>query len=222
LRILLIIPILGRDPIKEEAAQRKERQRRRISRYVRPDTQVDFVNIEYGPASIESRYDDVMAAPFVVKKAEWAEKNGYDAVVVSCMMDPGVKAAKEALDIPIVGPNEAAAAIASILGDKVARVYPRGLTVLELAENPEKTYKTLLENAKKALDEGAQVLILSCTGLTGMAERLQKEVGVPVLEGEGLALALAQLFVDAGLSQSKLAYRKPPKKKRILPGFEEA
>jgi len=79
---------------------RKEDVRKRVGNYVRPDTDVDFVFIDYGPASIESRYDDVMAVPFVVKKAEWAEKNGYDPVVVSCMMDPGVKAAKGALYIP--------------------------------------------------------------------------------------------------------------------------
>jgi len=198
----------------------KEDVRKRVGNYVRPDTQVDFINVDYGPASIESRYDDTMAAPFVVKKAEWAEKNGYDAVVVSCMMDPGVKAAKEALGIPVVGAGEAARQIAPLLGDNVVRVSPQ-LSVLELLENPEKAYKRLLENSKKALDGGAQVLILSCTGLTGMAEKLQKEVGVPVLEGESLALSLAQMFVDVGLSQSKLAYRKPPKKKRILPGFEE-
>ena len=221
MKICLIVPIISKGVIGEEEAGRRESARRRVGRYVRPDTEVDIIHIDYGPASIESKYDDVMAAPFVVKKAEWAEKNGYDAVVVSCMMDPGVKAAKEALDIPVVGPRETATAIASILGDKVARIYPRGLTVLELGVDREKTYKMLLENAKKALAGGAQVLVLGCTGLTGYATRLQKELGVPVLEGEGLALALAQLFVDVGLSQSKRAYRKPPKKKRILPGFEE-
>jgi len=215
LKICLIIPIISKGFIK------KEETRKRVEPYVRPDTEVDIVFVDYGPASIESRYDDVMAAPFVVKKAEWAEKNGYDAVVVSCMLDPGVKAAKEALDIPVVGPREAANQIARIFGDKVGTIYPRGITVLELRENPERTYEVQLENAKKALDDGAQVLILGCTGLTGYAGRLQKELGVPVLEGEGLALALAQLFVDVGLSQSKLAYRKPPKKKRVIPGFEE-
>ena len=221
MKICLIIPIITRGAIGEEKAGSEEASRRRVGKYVRPETEVDIVYVDYGPASIESRYDDVMAAPFVVKKAEWAEKNGYDAVAVSCMMDPGVKAAKEALNIPVVGPSEAATAIASILGDKVARIFPRGLTVLELGIDREKTYSVLLENAKKALAEGAQVLILGCTGLTGMGERLSKELGVPVLEGEGLALALAQLFVDVGLSQSKLAYRKPPSKKRIIPGFEE-
>jgi len=161
-----------------------------------------------------------MAAPFVVKKAEWAEKNGYDAVAVSCMMDPGVKAAKEALDIPVVGPKEAANQLALILGDKVATIYPRGITVLELSQDPSRTYEVLLEHSKSALDDGAQVLILGCTGLTGFGKRLQDELAVPVLEGEGLALSLAQLFVDIGLSQSKLAYEKPLEKKRILPGYE--
>jgi len=214
LKICVIVPIISKEFIT------KEEQRRRVKNYVRPDTEVDFVFIEYGPASIESRYDEVMASPFVVKKAEWAEREGYDAVVVSCMMDPGVKAAKEALEIPVVGPGEAARAIASILGDRVASIYPRGITVLELKKDPEKTYRVLLEDAKRAIGEGAQVLILGCTGLTGYAKRLQEELGVPVLEGEGLALSLAQLFVDIGVSQSKLAYRKPPEKRRLLPGSE--
>ncbi|MBS7631771.1 hypothetical protein KEJ47_09455 [Candidatus Bathyarchaeota archaeon] len=206
---MVIVPIISKEVIKNN--------RKRVQSYVRPDTQVDFINIDYGPASIESRYDHDMAAPFVVQKAEWAEKNGYDAVVVSCMMDPGVKAAKEALTIPVVGPGEAAHQIAGILGEKVATIYPRGITVLELHENPEKTYKVLLDNAKKALADGAQVLILGCTGLTGVGKRLQKELGLPVLEGEGLALSIAQMLVDVGLSQSKLCYPKPAEKKRVLP-----
>ena len=212
MKICVVVPIISKEFIAKDS-------RKRVGRSVRPDTEVDFVFVDYGPASIESTYDDVMAAPFVVKKAEWAEKNGYDAVVVSCMLDPGVSAAKEALDIPVVGPKEAAEQIAHILGDKVASIYPSGITVLELKEDPEKTYRVLLDQAKKAInDEGANVIILGCTGLTGMGKRLQSELGVPVLEGEGLALALAQLFVDLGLSQSKIAYKKPAKKKRVIPG----
>jgi len=213
LKICVIVPIITKSFIKEDT-------RKRVGKYARPDTVVDFIWVDYGPASIESRYDEVMSAPFVVKKAEWAEKNGYDAVVVSCMNDPGVKAAKEAVKIPVVGAGEAARQIAPLLGDNVVRVSARPLSVLELIENPEKAYQAILANAKKVLD-GAQVIILTCTGLTGLAEKLQKEVGIPVLEGERLAIALAQMLVDAGLSQSKLAYRTPPKKKRILPGFEE-
>ncbi len=215
MKICVIVPIISRELIKEEEISK------RVENYVGPDTKVDFVFLDYGPASIESRYDEAFAAPFIVKKAEWAEKNGYDAIVISCMMDPAVRAVKEAVDIPVVGAGEAARQIAPLLGDKVAVIYPRGITVLELRSDPEKTYQELLKNAKKALEDGAQVLILGCTGLTGMAKRLQKEVNVPVLEGEGLALALAELFSRVGLTQSRLAYRKPPRKKRVLPGFAE-
>jgi len=209
MRILVIVPIITKDLIKGT--------RERVKPYVRPDTEVDFVNIEYGTASIECAYDKAFAAPFVIKKAEWAEQQGYDAVVISCMGDPGLEGAKQAVSIPVVGPGEAARQIAPILGEKVARVYPTGLTVLQLVEDLEKTFQTLLENGKKALAEGAQVLILGCTGLHGLGKRLQEALGVPVLEGEGLALSLAQMFVDVGLSHSKLAYPKPPKKLRVYP-----
>lgn len=209
MKILVIIPIITKDFIKGT--------RDRVEPYVRPNTQVDFVNIDYGTASIECAYDKALAAPFVIKKAEWAEEQGYDAVVISCMGDPGLRGAREAVSIPVLGPGEAARQIAPILGEKVGRVYPKGLTVLQLIEDPELTYKTLLENGKKALADGAQVLILTCTGLHGLGNRLQKELRVPVLEGEGLALGLAQMFVDVGLSQSKLAYPKPPEKLRKYP-----
>jgi len=216
LKICVIVPIISKELIKTDEAKK------RVGKYVRPSTKVEYVFVDYGPASIESIYDHDLAAPFVVKKAEWAERNGYDAVVVTCMMDPGVEAAKEALDIPVVGPGEAARQIAPLLGKKISKIYPRGLTVLELLEDPEKTYNVLLNDARRALkEEGAQVLILSCTGLTGIGQKLQKELGVPVLEGEALALALAQMFVDTGLSQSKLAFRRPSEKKRTLPGYEE-
>ena len=64
MKICVVVPIISKEFIK------KEDVRKRVGNYVRPDTEVDFVFIDYGPASIESRYDDVMAAPFVVKKAE--------------------------------------------------------------------------------------------------------------------------------------------------------
>jgi len=213
MKICLIVPIITKTFIDEENS------RERFGKYVRPDTEVDVVYIEYGPASIESRYDEALAIPFVVKKAEWAEANEYDAVVVSCMNDPGVEAAKEVLKIPVVGPREAAWNIANVLGKNLSWISAKGITVLELAQDPEKTYNALLKDGKRAMEEGADVLILRCTGMTGTAKRLTEELGTPVLEGEGLALALAQMFVDVGLAHSKLAFRYPPKKKRTFPDY---
>jgi allantoin racemase len=211
LKILVIIPILPRNG--EKAIRSSENAKK----YVRQDTKVDAVNILYGPASIESVYDDTMAAPFVVQKAEWAEKNGYDAVVVSCMLDPGVKAAKEAVNIPVVGPKEACMAIASILGANPRTILPRGIPVLQMHDDLEKTYQALKKDAEKAISEGAEVLIMGCTALTGIAERLNEEFDVPILENQGTALKVAEMLVDLKASQSKVTYPKPPEKKRRLP-----
>lgn len=210
MRILVIYPIVSKE-LNESQFLGKN--------FVRANTKVDYTFIKYGPASIESVYDAEMAAPFIVRKVEAAEKDGYDAVVISCMMDPGVKASKEAVSIPVVGTREASYAVASILGDKVATVYPEGIPVLNLNDDPERTFQILRDNAQKALKEGAQVLILGCTGLTGLAPRLQKELRVPVLEPEGCALKIAEALVDFGVAQSKIAYPKPAEKVRILPDF---
>lgn len=208
MKILVVYPVLFSEEFKSSYQGKK---------FVRADTKVDYSFIEYGPSSVESVYDAEIAAPFVVKRVEEAEKNGYDAVVISCMMDPGVKASKEAVNIPVIGTREASYAIASLLGDKVSMVYPEGIPVLDLQKKPKRTFQALRENAQKELKEGAQVLILGCTALTGMAPRLQKELGVPVVEPEGCALKIAEMLVDLGLSQSKIAYPKPAKKIRKLP-----
>jgi allantoin racemase len=213
MKICLIVPIITKSFIDEEHAPE------RFGKYIRPDTEVDIVYLDHGPASIESEYDDALAAPFVMKKADWAEANGYDAVVVSCMNDPGVEASKEAVSIPVVGAREAAWNVSNVLGKNKGWVRALGITVLELSQDPEKTYKALLKDGRRAIEEGADVLILRCTGMTGTAKRLQEELGVPVLEGEGLALELVQMLVETGIAHSKLAYPLPPKKKRVLPGY---
>lgn len=158
-----------------------------------------------------------MAAPFVVKKAEWAERNGYDAVVVSYMMDPGVKAAREAVNIPVVGPREACMHITSMLGANPKTILPRGIPVLQMHDDLDRTYQALKRDAERAMKEGAEVLVLGCTALSGMAERLNEELDIPVLENEGTALKVAEMLVDLKVTHSKLTYPKPPEKKRILP-----
>jgi len=212
MKILVIVPILPRE------GKGGLRSHERAKKYVRPDTQVDAINIEYGPASVESLYDDTMAAPFVVKKAEWAEKNGYDAVVVSCMMDPGVNAARQAVNIPVVGPREACMHIASMLGANPRTILPRGIPVLQMHDNIELTFQALKNDAIKAMEEGAQALVIGCTALSGIDERLRKDLGVPVLENEGTALKVAEMLVDLKVTHSKKTYPKPSEKKRILPG----
>lgn len=86
--------------------------------YKDANTQIDIVNIKDGPKEIECCYDEVFAAKFFIREAERAEQDGYNGVIDYCFDDPGLRAAKERLDIPVVGLSEASFHIASLLGSK--------------------------------------------------------------------------------------------------------
>jgi allantoin racemase len=78
----------------------------------------------------------------------------------------------------------------------------------------------LLEQAKTAVrEDGAEAIVLGCTGMLGLAQSLMrqlKETGlpVPVVDPTAAAIGYLQLLIRAGLSQSKRAYPSPPEKKR--------
>src|SRR5262249_11251207 len=85
-------------------------------------TEISHVQIERGPASIESEFDESVAVPDTVAKIIDAEQDGINAVVIDCMGDPGMHAAREAVSIPVLGPGEATMHIASILGHRFSVV----------------------------------------------------------------------------------------------------
>src|SRR3546814_10743576 len=55
--------------------------------------------IAAGPASIECEFDEAMAVPGIVAEAIAAARSGADAVILDCMGDPGLKAAREVVSI---------------------------------------------------------------------------------------------------------------------------
>lgn len=162
--------------------------------YLLTTTQVDQIYCSDGPRSItDGNWESVV--PLVVSKTEWAESQGYDAVVVNCMLDPGVPEAKRAVDIPVVGLREATLAVASLIGKRPASIYPANIPVLKLPINEEKTFLKTLESGKHQIaNRGADVLIPNCSRLQGLAQRLQAELGVPVLPNKAIGLKLAELL----------------------------
>ena len=71
-------------------------------------TTIRAVTSRMGPASIESHYDEALAVPGVL-----AEITGADGYVIACFGDPGLDAAREIADGPVVGVAEAAMHAAS-------------------------------------------------------------------------------------------------------------
>jgi len=206
---------------------------------------VDTCGLRYGAYSLEDSYDMVLNSPFILERAKNAEKKGYDAVIINCFGDPALEAAREIVDIPVIGAGQAALHVASLLGnrlsilfigsevtarkylpkfqrivspEKIASIRSIGLTVLEITENEEKCMSLLSNAGKRAIrEDGADVLVLGCTGLSGFAEKLQRELNVPVVEPSISALKMAEILISMKLTQSKILYQKPGEKPRVYP-----
>ena len=214
--------------------------RAELEKIKRSDTELTVVNPEHGPVSIESAYDEALAGPPTLELVRQANEEGYDAVVLACFSDPALDAAKEVSHIPVVGIEEATIHVAAMLGHKFSimtgsrtRVPTRefhvrlrgvensyassrvmGMPVLEMDADPEKAKARILELSRRAVDEdGAEVIVLGCAGLSGYAEDVEKELGVVVLDPTSVALKMAEAFADLGLHHSKVGrYSVPPAK----------
>ena len=164
------------------------------------EVQVSAVSIEKGPISIESEYDEALAVPEILAKLREAERDGYDAVVVDCFADPGVRAGREIASIPVIGPNEASLHIAAILGfrfsiiaildgvvstiynkcmlngleDKLASIRSIGFHVLDMHKEGELLLQAIVDASIKAIEQdGAHCIILGCTALSSLALAVQ-------------------------------------------------
>jgi allantoin racemase len=70
--------------------------------------------------------------------------------------------------------------------------------------SPEETYQLILQTARKAIDEDdAEVICLGCAGMAGLDKRLEKELGIPVVDGVVCALKLLEGLFGYGVSTSK-------------------
>jgi len=212
--------------------------------YKDPGTEIDIVNPEKGPESIEQIYDETWAGLPTLLEAEKAEREGYDAVIDYCFEDPALPSLKEALTIPVVGIDEPSVHLASMLGrkfsvvgvggrntalaieDKVAHYGLSGrlasvrladVRVLDIMKEFDRLMNELIEKGSKAIDEdGADIIVLGCGGLLNIAERLQEKLNVPVIDPALVALKISEDMVKLRLAQSKKAYPKPYEKKRTL------
>ena len=88
------------------------------------------------------------------------------------------------------------------------------MSVLEMDADPEKAKARILELARKVVEEeGVEVVILGCAGLTGYADDIERELGIVVLDPTSVALKVAEAMVDLGLRHSKIGrFARPPVK----------
>jgi Asp/Glu/hydantoin racemase len=184
--------------------------------------EIECTTLAEGPPGIETQaHVESVVQPLA--KLVAARDNDCDAFVIACFSDPGLYAAREATKKPVLGIAECGMLTALTLGERfgiiaiLKRSVPRhlryvgarglearfagdraiGLTVAELSDDA-RTFARMIEVGKELRDrDGADVLVMGCAGMARYRDRLQAEVGIPVVEptqaATGMALARVRL-----------------------------
>jgi len=188
--------------------------------------EVKCESLAEGPASVESPSDEVVAAAAVARRVTRVTDREFHGIVINCFLDPGVDAARDLTRIPVVGAGESAIRIALTVGqrfsivdvgpmkyvsrsptrqvralgvaDRFASIRGIGVPVLELNKRPDLTVKKIVREGKlAAIQDRADVIVLGCTGLAGLAERIK--LNLPIVNPALSALRTAEMLIVLGL-----------------------
>lgn len=175
-----------------------------------------------GPEAIESDQD---VADAVAPMIGLAETVSAAAFVVACFSDPGVDELRSAVDVPCFGIAECAVLMAMSQARKVgivssvdasiprhARYWDRlgisgrvvsdraiGRGVLDL-EGPD-AFADTLSTARAVVADGADCVILGCTGLAHARSALERELNVPVVDPCQAATSMAVSVLQSRKSE---------------------
>jgi allantoin racemase len=193
-------------------------------------TDIVAVNPAAGPVSIESHYDEAVSVLGVLEEVRKGEAEGIDGYVIACFGDPGLLAAREIAGGPVLGIAEAAMHAASFVatGFSVVTTLTRtcviaehlveryGMTpfcrkvrgtdipVLDLEDTGTRAFATIVEECRRAVAEDrCGAIVLGCAGMADLVAAVQREVGVPVIDGVAVAVKLVEALVGLGLGTSK-------------------
>jgi allantoin racemase len=102
------------------AAQKESEQRimGNLKQVARADTVIEMHHVKYSSYIVQASYLEMLNNVWVIDGIIEGEKQGYDAAIIGCGNDPGLQQARQAVDIPVVGPTEAAMLLACTLGFK--------------------------------------------------------------------------------------------------------
>lgn len=193
-----------------------------------PEVEVAEITAPRGPDAIEG-YEEQAIAAAAVSEMIRAHRD-YDAYLIGCFGDPGLYAARELTEAPVVGTGQAAYLAACTLGrrfavlttlargigtiedrlalyglsERCAAIRPTGVPVLGHGAAAPDGLRRLREEARRAVEEdGADVIVLACGSMAGEAAAVSEAARVPVVDGVPVGALLAYSLVRAGLRTSK-------------------
>ncbi|XDZ66531.1 aspartate/glutamate racemase family protein [Alphaproteobacteria bacterium LSUCC0684] len=190
---------------------------------------LNVLNPEHGPVSIEGYYDEALSLAGLLEVVSSFPK--ADGFVIACFDDTGLDAARCATAAPVVGIGEAAYHMASMIANKfgvvttLSRSVPAlehnlvryglaarcsgvrasDIPVLELETGNGDALARINTEIRNAIEvDKAEAIVLGCAGMSDLAAHLGQEHQVPILDGISCAVRLVESMVALGLENSKI------------------
>jgi allantoin racemase len=211
-------------------------------RYASPGTEIEALQPFFGAEAVDFNFESYLAAVSVMDRV-LAYDDPYDAVVMAGFGEHGRDGLQELIEQPVVEICEASAHVAMMIGrtysvvttlqrsvppiedrlrlgglwDRCASVRANNMSTLEVDSDPEAAVRTIVDEARKAVElDHAEVICLGCAGMAGLEEAITAELHVPVIDGVGAAVRLAEAVVGLGLKTSKVSTYAVPEAKKII------
>lgn len=190
------------------------------------DTILRINNLTGAPVNIDYFWPKHLLETAVFDECMRLEADGVDAIIVGCCYDPGVRVARELVDIPVVGPLEASLNMASFFGHRptivtdhrkavpyiedLVRLYGQQNVrnvrcidwwVTEMIKAPSEVAADAVRESTRALEEDdADLVILGCTIIAACLTQHSHATGeyrdVPIVNPNLLALKSAEMLAD--------------------------
>ena len=203
-----------------------------------PETVISQATATRGFPYISSRAEAQIAGAIALEML--AERQGqFDAAIIAAFGDPGLIAAREIFDEPVIGMSEAAVLTALMLGKRfgivsfAARMAPwyeecvemhglmgrcAGMFCLDepftsVAEVAGEKSEALVGLSARAIVAGADVVILAGAPLAGLAAEVAHRVPVPLVDQMQAALKQAETLATLKPLKARTGrFQRPPAK----------
>ena len=187
-------------------------------------TDLEVRSIAKGTSHMEYHFYQAVNQGEILRGILQAEKDGFDACIISCFDDPCLYEGREiARNIIVAAPGEACAHLAATLGNKFSVIVGRkkwipqmeenihkyglgrklasfrslDLGVLEFHENEDETRRRMEEEIRRAVEEDqAEVIILGCTMQFGFYREMQEKFQIPVIDSMVASVKYAEYLVE--------------------------
>lgn len=189
-------------------------------RYNHGDIEIITATAKNAPPAIETSIDELTAANAIIEELT-LRKGTYDGAAICCFSDPGLSAAKEMFDVPIVGMCESAVYFSSfyskrfsILGScgsgdvsyylehmknygaegRLSSVEYLGTGVLGV---PNHITDEISQKIEVCINrDGVGAILLGCAAFAGLGDKLTEKYGIVITDGIGPSIMTIKMLVE--------------------------